>query len=142
MTVIRLRALPGGRRKPMRRWRSRGGPFGDLNFEKTGAEIKGKAETKIGTLREKTKERETTIQELCKGMGLETAMDVLTKMDQLDDMVSNAAGDSPEKAKLHQAVNRVRDIREEMDQLEIVIRNIDPEKTFTLSFEALEYYEF
>lgn len=126
----------------MRRWRSRGGPFGDLNFDKTGAEIKGKAETKLGNLRHKVTEREATIQELCKAMGLETAMDVLTKMDQLDEMVSNAAGDSPEKAKLHQAVSRVRDIREEMEQLEVVIRNIDPDKTFTLSFEALEYYEF
>jgi hypothetical protein len=125
-----------------RHWRSRGGPFGDLNFDKTGAEIKGKSEELLGTLREKLREREAMIQELTKSMGLETAMDVLTKMDELDEMVTNSMGDSPEKAKLHQAVSKLRDYREEMDQLEIVIRNIDPEKTFTLSFEALEYYKF
>jgi hypothetical protein len=126
----------------MRRWRGRGGPFGDLHFEKTGAEIKGKAEEKLAVLRGKVKEREETIQQLAQSMGLETAMDVLTKMDDLEDMATNAVGDSPEKAKLHQAVAKVRDHREEMEQLEIVGRNLDPAKTFTLSFEAIEYYGF
>lgn len=123
-------------------WRSRRGPLGDLSFDKTGAEIKGRAETKLGVLRDKLKEREEVIQGLTTSMGLETAMDVLTRLDQLDEMVSDGIADSPEKAKLHQAVLKLRDHREEMGQLDIVIRNIDSEKVFTLSYDALEYYEF
>lgn len=116
--------------------------FSDLHFYKTGAEIKGKCEERIAAVRESAAEREKLINELTKQMGLKTATDVLLHMDDLDGLVSNARAESPVKAKLHQAVGSLRDKREELESLEMVVRNIDTSEKFKLSFSALEYLEF
>jgi hypothetical protein len=116
--------------------------FSDLHFYKTGAEIKNKCELRVDKVRESAIEREKLIDELTKQMGLKTAADVLLHMDDLDDLVSNARAESPVKAKLHQAVGSLRDKREEIENLEMVIRNIDVSEKFKLSFSALEYLGF
>jgi hypothetical protein len=116
--------------------------FSDLHFYKTGAEIKSKCELRVDKVLESATEREKLIDDLTKQMGLKTAADVLLHMDDLDDLVSNARAESPVKAKLHQAVGSLRDKREEIDSLQMVIRNIDTSEKFKLSFSALEYLGF
>jgi hypothetical protein len=116
--------------------------FENLEFPKEGAEIVEKAEGKLADLREKIQAREKMLEGLAKDLNLESAVDVLIHADELDDRMSNAAGTSAEKAKLRNALGKVREERETCRELEMLIRNLPREETFRLTFESLQYFGF
>jgi hypothetical protein len=116
--------------------------FDNLEFPKKGAEIVAKAETKLGELREKIAGREALLSDLAKELKLESAVDVLIHADDLDNRVTNAAGTSAEKAKLRNALGKLREEREICKELEMLIRNLPREETFRLTFESLQYFGF
>jgi hypothetical protein len=116
--------------------------FENLEFPKAGAEIVEKAEAKLAELRDKIKTRERMLEDLAKDLKLESAVDVLIHADELDDRMSNAAGTSTEKAKLRNALGKVREEREICRELEMLIRNLPKEETFRLTFESLQYFGF
>jgi hypothetical protein len=116
--------------------------FENLEFPKKGSEIVAKAEAKLGTLREKIQGREEILADLAKELKLETAVDVLIHADDLDNRVTNSAGSSAEKAKLRNALGKLREEREVATELEMLIRNLPKEETFRLTFESLQYFGF
>ena len=116
--------------------------FENLEFPKKGAEIVEKAEVKLGQLREKIAGREALLSDLAKELKLESAVDVLVHADDLDNRVTNAAGSSAEKAKLRNALGKLREEREICQELEMLIRNLPREETFRLTFESLQYFGF
>jgi hypothetical protein len=116
--------------------------FENLEFPKKGAEIVEKAEVKLGQLRGKIAGREELLSDLAKELKLESAVDVLIHADDLDNRMTNAAGTSAEKAKLRNALGKLREEREICKELEMLIRNLPKEETFRLTFESLQYFEF
>jgi hypothetical protein len=116
--------------------------FENLEFPKKGSEIVIKAEEKLGALRKKIGEREALLADLAKELKLKSAVDVLIHADDLDNRVTNSAGSSAEKAKLRNALGKLREEREIAKELDMLIRNLPKEEEFRLTFESLQYFEF
>lgn len=118
------------------------GVFSALRFPKTGEDIVKQSMDKKERMEQRVKEREEEIASLAKEMGLGSAVDVLIHADELDDRMSNSAGASGDKAKLRNALGKVRREREEIKQLALVIENLPRNQSFDLEFDALEYFGF
>lgn len=117
--------------------------FNELHFPKTGAEIEEAAGEKAQELKEKLQERERALRVQVKEAGLSDSVDVLLHIDDLLNRdASSANAPSEVKVKLQNLVRKIRDEREELERLHLVMRNIPREETFNLSFAALGYFGF
>lgn len=119
------------------------GGFGSLSFPKKGSEIVAKATELKTQLMAKIEEREGRIREAANSAGFKDASDVLFQIDNLAGNHSNqrelTAGLS---AQIKQEISARQNEVEEVEQLNLIIKNLPHEETFTLSFEELRYFGF
>jgi uncharacterized membrane protein YdfJ with MMPL/SSD domain len=122
-----------------------GNEFKELEFPKTGKEIKEKAQAKAEELKKKLADREEALKVQLEEAGLTSTMDILLNIDDLlNEANSSANAPSDVKVRIQNIVRKVRDEKAELERIELVIRNIPEhrEKPFDLSFEALSYFCF
>lgn len=122
-----------------------GNEFKELEFPKTGKEIKEKAQMKADELRQKLADREKALKVQLEEAGLTSTMDILLNIDDLlNEANSSANAPSDVKVRIQNIVRKVRDEKAELERLELVVRNIPEyrEEPFALSFDALSYFGF
>jgi len=121
-----------------------GDNFGQLEFPKTGAEIVERVHAKAEALKVKLADREKALDMQLKDAGLTDTMSLLLNVDDLlhGEAMSSANTPSDVKVRIQNIVRKVRDEREELERLNLVIRNLPKDKTFDLSFGALTYFGF
>jgi hypothetical protein len=111
-----------------------------LSFPKSGEQIIEKAKAKLARLTARQDERNKTVAALAQQLGIESVEEALTRADELDNSLSPE--DSVAHSKLQGLASRAKRVREEILQLEMVVRNLPHGKTFDLKFEALKYFGF
>lgn len=113
----------------------------NINFLKTGAEIKEKAKLLVEKRRAKVEERKRLVAEQAKALGIESVEDALTRAEEigleLTDPDQNIA-----HSKMLSNRSKVKEEQAEIRQLETLIRNLDEDRSFELTFDDLEYYGF
>ena len=117
--------------------------YGQMDFPKTGAEILEKGKAKVKDLKEKLADREVALKVQVKEAGLDDSVDILLNIDDLlNEACSSANAPSDVKVRLQNLVRKIRDERQELDRLELMVRNLPEGETFKLSFDALTYFGF
>lgn len=120
-----------------------GKEFGQLHFPKTGKEIVLKGHEKVEALKKKLVEREVELKAMLKDAGLTDSLDILLNIDDLlNEAVSSANAPSDVKVRLQNIVRKVRDEKDELERVEMMVRNLPVDEQFKLSFEALTYFGF
>jgi hypothetical protein len=112
-----------------------------LSFPKSGEQIIEKAKAKLARLTARQDERNKTVAALAQQLGIESVEEALTRADELDNSLASPE-DSVAHSKLQGLASRAKRVREEILQLEMVVRNLPHGKTFDLKFEALKYFGF
>ncbi|SRR5260370_333877 len=120
--------------------------FKSMFFQKPGTEIAEKAETRLGELRTKVEQRSQQMTDVTAKLGL-TVTDLLENLDPFINGYSvgtnNTVGVSThDLAKLKEDAQRIRNDKREIETLGRVIRNIDRNEVFYLTFEELTYFGF
>lgn len=112
-----------------------------LVFTKTGTQILEKAKSKCDYLVEKIKLRGDELAKICQ----EKKIDAVLMLDAIRrSEVSNTYGLIPneEVAKIQELSRRIEQNRTELKMVESVIRNLDSDRKFELTFTELEYWRF
>jgi len=120
-----------------------GNEFKQLYFPKAGHEIREKGHDKIQVLKGKLEDRERALREQIKDAGLNDSVDILLNIDDLlNENNSSANAPSDVKVRLQNLVRKVRDEKDELERVELMVRNLPSDETFNLSFDALIYFGF
>ena len=119
------------------------GEFKCLTFKKSGRDIIDKTNILIEQLKLKIADREGRIADAAKEAGMDTAMDVLTQIQHLSHPHSNSnALTVGIAAKVKKEIEARLTELTELEKLETIVRNLNPEESFTLGFAELEYFDF
>ena len=131
------------RMKELKKMYYNGNEFRQLTFPKTGEQIKERGVEKIRTLKLSLKSRERAIQAIVKEAGLTSSVDILLNVDDLlNENFSCEQAPSEVKARLQNVVRKVRDEKEELSRLELMVRNLPDNVKYDLSFDSLSYFGF
>lgn len=112
----------------------------ELRFPKTGAEVVEKAKLRIEKLEAKLENRKRFIAEQAKELGIASVEDALTRAEDLG--IELSPENSIVHSKMLNNVNKSKKERAEIEQLEMIVRNLPLDQTFELKFDSLQYFGF
>ena len=107
-----------------------------LVFRKTGKQICEKATRLLVEIDTLIGDREKSIRELSSTMGVADAAELLLRHRRGEE------DDGAVSASIRNELEDLRRKRIDQARLRAIVENIEPERTFDLSFAELEYYEF
>lgn len=119
------------------------GGWSNFQFFKSGSEIKAKAETKVQQLQAKLEDRQNRINAMCKEKGLDITQ-LLTNIDAFANGMSSDALriNIGELSQIKAETRAMKDERNTLEQLQIIVRNVVPSTSYELTFSQLEYLDF
>jgi hypothetical protein len=112
----------------------------NFKFPKTGREVICAASAKIAKLTLKIGERKKHVRDQAKALGLESVEDALLKAENLG--MNLSVEDSIVHTKMLNNREKARAEQEELEKLEILVRNLPEDAEINLDFDTLEYFGF
>jgi hypothetical protein len=109
--------------------------YTSIRFQKTGGMIREQATLLLKEVDGLIEEREGRIRSLSKELGVADAAELLLRVQR--------GGREPKiSAALREEMDDLQRKRQDQARLRAIVKNIEPERVFDLSFAELEYYEF
>lgn len=121
------------------------GNWNGLEFPKYGKEIVLQSEKKVLQLEAKIKERQERIKTITEQKGINIT-DLLSNLDALSGQsTTNYAAfnmNVGEQEQLKAEAQCIKQEKQNLEQLQLIVRNLPKEQVFKLTFQQLEYLDF
>lgn len=114
--------------------------FNQLVFPKSGSDIVAKAVQKAEKIEAKITERKRVVGDMAKSLGITNVEDALLRAEDLG--LELNAEDQVVHSKMLSNRSKAQKENEELRRLQMLIRNLPPDQSFDLSFDALSYFGF